>query len=450
MRIGIYCSGYLRGFRTSLLKLKELFLDKYECDLYFYLISNEYESDKYINTKYAFESLIKDCNPKFYILEKNVYDDDPIHRIKQMWFKIYICNKVRIETEKRDSIKYDYIIRIRPDCKLECSENEIKKYIELASTGKLIISSFSSLSYPSLELDSIKNIGNFNDQFALGNSDVMNVYCNLYNCLNTYNNIGINNSSSCLYEHLLKNRIDVSLVDCSTTLLLKENIIITISGDSGVGKTTFAGKLKEYLESLNNEVLLFECDRYHKWPRGDTNWKTITHLNPKANRIDQMKDDIIQLKSNKTIKQVDYNHYTGQFTEEYTIRPLSVVIALGLHTLLDVTLNKLSDCKIFIDPEFELQKKWKIFRDNKERGYTIEQTLKNLESRRQDYNSYIKPQKDNADIIIKYKDTNIDILIKQKFVLSNNNINGRIENEYIILEVERIEDVFPFVTDIIF
>ena len=448
MKIAIYCSGYLRGFRTSLLKMKKLFLDNYDCDLFFYLIYNEYESDKYVNEKYAFESLIKECNPKFYILEKNTYDNDPIERIKQMWFKIYICNKIRVETEHRDNFKYDYIIRIRPDCKLECSEDEIRRYIELASSGKLIIPSYYKCSYPSLELNSIKNIGNFNDQFALGNPNVMNVYCNLYNYLNVYSNIGINNSSSCLYEHLIKNKIDVSLVDCSITLLLKENIIITISGDSGVGKSTFASKLKEYLE-IKNKVLLYECDRYHKWSRGDINWKQFTHLNPDANMIEQMKDDIIQLKSNSSIKQVEYDHHTGKFTEPQLIEPLSVVIVLGLHTLLDSTLNKLSNCKIYIDPDYDLKKKWKIQRDNIERGYTIEQSLKSIEDRKEDYEAYIKPQKANADIIVKYNNnSNIHIFIKQNFVLSND-INGRIEGEYIVIEIEKIEDVFPLIATII-
>ena len=75
MKIAIYCCGYLRGFRTSLIKLKELLLDRYDCDLYFYGISNEYESDKYINEKYNIDTFIKQCNPKFYILENNKYED---------------------------------------------------------------------------------------------------------------------------------------------------------------------------------------------------------------------------------------------------------------------------------------------------------------------------------------------------------------------------------------
>jgi uridine kinase len=415
-KIAIYCCGYLRGFRTSLIKLKELLLDRYDCDLYFYGIYNEYETDKYINEKYNIDAFIKQCNPKFYILENNKYEEDPIQRIKQMWFKIYMCNKFRLEVEERDNINYDLIIRIRPDLKLECSKEEIDKYINIAYFKyKIIIPSTPTCSYPELTLNTKNVEGNCNDQFAIGPSISMNTYCNLYKKLTDYNELGIINSSSCLYYHLDNFYLNFTLVDCPSTLLLKENIVITISGDSGTGKTTLANKFKEYLETKNNKVLLYECDRYHKWQRGDENWKSFTHLNPEANRIDQMKNDIIQLKTNNAINQVEYDHHNGKFTNPQYIEPLPVVIVLGLHTLLDSTLNKISDCKIYIDPDDELKKVWKIERDTKERGYTEEQIIKSINDRKEDYENYIKPQKEHADIIINYTvSENIRLNIKNK------------------------------------
>jgi len=449
MKVAVYCCGYLRGFRTSLIRLKELILDRYDCDLYFYSISNEQESDKYINTKYDIDSFIKECKPKFYILEKNQYDNDPLERIRQMWFKIYMCNKIRLETEQKEGFKYDYIIRIRPDCKLECSKEDIDRYFEIASEGYVVIPSYPNRSYPDLELDTIKD--NYNDQFAMGYSEGMNIYCELYNYLKEYRDMGIKNSSSSLYKHL--NGVKYKTVNCPSTLLLRENILITISGDSGTGKTTLSYKLKDYLE-IKNKVLLYECDRYHKWSRGDINWKSFTHLNPEANMIEQMKDDIIQLKSNNSIKQVEYDHHTGKFTEPQIIEPLSVVIVLGLHTLLDSTLNKLSDCKIYIDPDYDLKTKWKIQRDNVERGYTIEQSLKSIEDRREDYEAYIKPQKDNADIIINYTETTVRLIIRQSYVsyLLHDKLKCecKIQGEFFIIEKESVEECFPLIEQIIF
>ena len=449
MKVAVYCCGYLRGFRTSLIKLKELILDRYDCDLYFYSISNEQESDKYINTKYNIESLIQEC--KFYILEKNNYDINPLERIKQMWFKIYMCNKFRLETEQKEGFKYDYIIRIRPDCKLECSKEDIDRYFDIASRGNIVIPLSPNCSYPDLELDTIKD--NYNDQFALGYSEGMNIYCELYSYLKEYRDMGIKNSSSSLYKHLTDNNISCFLVDCPSTLLLRENIVITIAGDSGTGKTTMSYKLKEYLE-IKNKVLLYECDRYHKWSRGDINWKSITHLNPEANRIEQMKDDIIQLKANNSINQVEYDHSTGKFTELQLIKPLSVVIVLGLHTLLDSTLNKLSDCKIYIEPDYDLKTKWKIQRDNIERGYTIEQSLKSIEDRKEDYEAYIKPQKDNADIIINYTKSIVRLIIRQSYVsyllYYKLKYESKLEGDFFIIEKQSIEECFPLIEQIIF
>jgi len=423
MKIAIYCCGYLRGFRTSLIRLKELLLDRYDCDLYFYGISNEYESDKYINEKYNIDAFIKECNPKFYILENNKYENDPVQRIKQMWFKIYMCNKFRLEIEQRDGVEYDCIIRIRPDLKLECSKEDIDKYINMACPNKkIILPSTPNCSYPELKLNTIEVEGDCNDQFAIGPSIFMNIYCKIYEKLEEYKELGIINSSSCLYHHLQSFCINYLTVNIQSTLLLKENIVITISGDSGSGKSTLASKFKEYLESKNKKVLLYECDRYHKWQRGDENWKKITHLNPDANNIENMKNDIIQLKSNISINQVEYDHHTGKFTYPQYIEPLPVVIVLGLHTLLDNTLNKISDCKIYIEPEDEIKKRWKIERDVKERGYTEEQILKNMNDRLEDYEAYIKPQKENADIIINYTSENINLITKNKNILVLNSI----------------------------
>jgi uridine kinase len=281
----------------------------------------------------------------------------------------------------------------------------------------------------------------------------MSIYCDLYSYLKEYRDIGIKNSSSALYKHLKDNDISCFLVDCPSTLLLRENIVITIAGDSGTGKTTLSYKLKNYLE-IKNKVLLYECDRYHKWSRGDINWKKITHLNPEANRIEQMKDDIIQLKANNSINQVEYDHSTGKFTEPQLIEPLSIVIVLGLHTILDSTLNKLSDCKIYIEPDYNLKTKWKIQRDNIERGYTIEQSLKSMEDRKDDYETYIKPQKDSADIVINYTESNVRLIIRQIFVSYllqyKLKYEYKIQGEFFIIEKQSIEECFPLIEQIIF
>jgi uridine kinase len=145
---------------------------------------------------------------------------------------------------------------------------------------------------------------------------------------------------------------------------------------------------------------MLECDRYHKWERHNENWDEITHLNPEANYITKMEEDIFNLKLGNEIYQVDYDHHSGKFTEKQLINPSDNLIVCGLHSLYGD--NNLYDIKIFMDTDDSLKKKWKIKRDVIERGYTIEKVLTSIEKRQNDFHEYITPQKENADLIIRF------------------------------------------------
>ncbi len=176
--------------------------------------------------------------------------------------------------------------------------------------------------------------------------------------------------------------------------------MIAICGDSGSGKTT----LSKYIEKLfeKDNFIKLETDRYHKWERGDINYKNYTHLHPNANHLEKLKNDIYNLKIGHEIFQVDYDHSTGKFTKEEKINSTENILICGLHTLYNEETNKVINLKIFMDTDRELIKKWKIKRDVVERGYTIDKVLEQIKHRENDYNEYIKNQKYNADIIINF------------------------------------------------
>jgi uridine kinase len=148
-----------------------------------------------------------------------------------------------------------------------------------------------------------------------------------------------------------------------------------------------------------------ECDRYHKWERGDNNWSSFTHLNPNANYIEKMKEDVFNLKIGKEIYQVDYDHTTGKFTEKQLINPSNNLIVCGLHSFYTDS-NSLYDLKIYMDTNDKLKKKWKIIRDVNERGHNINKVLNSIDRRYEDYVNFILPQKNNADIVVKFFSTN--------------------------------------------
>lgn len=185
--------------------------------------------------------------------------------------------------------------------------------------------------------------------------------------------------------------------------------IIGISGDSGSGKSTLSNAIKNVFD----DAFVLECDRYHKWERSSINWKTYTHLNPVANDILSMQNDIFNLKNGIPIYQKNYDHKTGKFTEMEEIKPSKNIVVTGLHALYCEDKN-LYNFKIFLDTDKRLKTKWKIQRDVIERNYEMEKVILQIKNREWDFKNFIYPQKNKADLIVNF------------FPISENNIGLRL------------------------
>jgi len=183
--------------------------------------------------------------------------------------------------------------------------------------------------------------------------------------------------------------------------------IITIAGSSGVGKTTLA---KLLLINYGKCVHL-TGDNYHKWERGNHNWKEYTHLDPQANDLETASLDLSALKEGRTISVSKYSHESGKFCPSEETKSEGVIIHEGLHSLYTEELREVSDLKIFVDTDEDLKLEWKIERDMKERGYSRSQVLEAIHSRQADEIKYIDPQRKYADIVVKFikKNNKIDI-----------------------------------------
>ncbi len=177
------------------------------------------------------------------------------------------------------------------------------------------------------------------------------------------------------------------------------NMIIGIGGDSGAGKTSL---LNDITLLLKDRLLTLEGDAEHKWERGDGNWNKYTHLDPKANNIHSQANAILELKNNNTIKRSEYDHNTGTFTKSKNIKPKEFISISGLHPFYLPIMRKNIDLKIYLDTDEELRQYWKTLRDTKDRGYTNEKVLNQIERRTGDARKHIHPQKQFADIIINY------------------------------------------------
>jgi len=171
-----------------------------------------------------------------------------------------------------------------------------------------------------------------------------------------------------------------------------------VAGDSGSGKTTFTEGIRSIFGTdLVNTLTL---DDYHRLDREGRRRQGLTALNPKANRIDQLEQDLVRLKSGVPVEKPVYNHTTGVFDPPVIFHPQKILILEGLHTLFTPALRKCLDFTLFVDPVKEVKTDWKILRDMKIRGYSRDAVIREITEREPDYQRYIAPQKEFADAVI--------------------------------------------------
>ncbi len=171
-----------------------------------------------------------------------------------------------------------------------------------------------------------------------------------------------------------------------------------VAGDSGSGKTTFTSAIRQIFgEDLVSTITL---DDYHLFDREERRRRDVTPLAPEANDLDRLERDLMALKRGETIKKPVYNHRTGTFGSPIWFEPTRILILEGLHTFFTPSLRKLLDFRLFVDPDRDVKREWKIQRDIEVRGYRREEVLDELAEREMDYQQYIAPQRRFADAII--------------------------------------------------
>jgi len=208
-------------------------------------------------------------------------------------------------------------------------------------------------------------------------------------------------SSELLCKYIQGENIPINLINLSYKLYLSDCFVLAICGDSSSGKTTILNAIQSIFPY--DSKLVLETDRYHKWERSSINWATYTHLNPEANHLEKLIDDSFQLKIGNSIHAIDYDHKTGKFTAPESLEPKANLVLCGLHTLYKERLREQIDIKIYIDTADTLKRFWKVKRDMAKRGYSLEHVLEQINDRKSDFQQFIEPQKEHANIVFYYK-----------------------------------------------
>jgi uridine kinase len=441
MRIALLISGYLRSFDINLDNIKSKIIDKFNnVDVYLHITENEEVEDRYLNKnpKNLIQKIKESLNPITSVVESNLFfsKNNKKNVLYNQWVKYYKLNELKKINEKING-EYDLVIKLRPDLhfvsEIDFNFDSNKNLISIPKDSKIDKNKL---------LNSEDNF--IADTFAFGSSKSMDEYFDIFKNLDSLTKEHGFTPETILYEHL-KNKIEINEINLNYYIILSKCNVFAICGDSGSGKTTLGNLLKKYF----NSSFLLECDRYHKWERNDDNWVNFTHLNPEANFISKMSQDIFDLKIGKTIYQVDYDHSTGKFTQNQKIENSQNLIVCGLHSLYNKSEN-LYDIKVFMDTDEVLKKRWKIERDIKKRNYTEEKILKQIEDRKGDFKKYILPQKNNSNFIVNFYESenkNLSLKIKlhkdlnYKFIL--NKIQSNITNVSVLFEDDYITLDFP-------
>ncbi|MGI8622907.1 MAG: phosphoribulokinase [Solirubrobacteraceae bacterium] len=178
-------------------------------------------------------------------------------------------------------------------------------------------------------------------------------------------------------------------------------VILGICGDSAAGKTTISRGLVELLGEEN--VTHVAADDYHRYDRKQRAERAITPLDPECNYMDIMEYHFGLLKEGRSILKPVYQHGEGTFGSPVYVTPRKFTVVEGLLGYHTARLRNVYDVRVYLAPPEELRRKWKVDRDCSSRGYTTDQVLEELDRREPDSAAYIRPQQEQADIVVAFQ-----------------------------------------------
>ena len=177
-------------------------------------------------------------------------------------------------------------------------------------------------------------------------------------------------------------------------------VMLAIAGDSAAGKTTLT---RGIAAALGPDRATAICvDDYHRYDRAERRDVPFTVLNPDCNYIEIMEQHLQLLALGRPILKPVYDHSTGRLTRPVLVEPSEFVLVEGLLPLHTKLARACFDVTVYLGPPEQIRREWKLKRDCAERGYSPEQVLAELERREPESAAYIRPQRQWADICVRF------------------------------------------------
>jgi len=199
-------------------------------------------------------------------------------------------------------------------------------------------------------------------------------------------------------------------------------VIIGLAADSGCGKSTFMRRMTSLFggkasppaggnpdsNTLVSDTTTVIClDDYHLNDRAGRKESGLTALNLAEQNFDMMYDQVKALSEGKAVDKQIYNHVTGLMDAPEKIESPKILILEGLHPFADERVRDMFDFKIYLDISDDVKFAWKIQRDMAERGHSLESIKASIEARKPDFDAFVDPQKQYADVVIQVLPTQL-------------------------------------------
>jgi len=178
--------------------------------------------------------------------------------------------------------------------------------------------------------------------------------------------------------------------------------IVGITGGSASGKTFFLHSLLSRF--TDTEICLISQDNYYRPLHEqikDANGVVNFDL-PESINFRLYAQHIADLRASRTVMMQEYTFNNPLLQPRMlTFQPSPIVVVEGIFVFHFPEIADLLDLKVFIDAKEHIKLKRRIVRDQEERNLTLEHVLYQYEMHVvPTYEKYIKPHKEDADIII--------------------------------------------------
>ncbi|MGI8713918.1 MAG: phosphoribulokinase [Solirubrobacteraceae bacterium] len=183
-------------------------------------------------------------------------------------------------------------------------------------------------------------------------------------------------------------------------------VILGVVGDSAAGKTTLTRGL---VRALGEDRVAHICtDDYHRYDRQRRAELGITPLHPDCNHLDILAQHVAHLRRGEAVLKPVYRHQDGTFGAPVYVRPVGFTVIEGLLGYHLPEMLDTYDVRVYLNPPEDLRRRWKVHRDCSRRGYTTDQVLAELDRREPDSEAFIRPQRRNADMLIRFAPAEAD------------------------------------------